>query len=390
MTVPSESDRRQLEGPPLTTAERRRIERRDNLRVADLSLPEFRRMVITSLLGAIVLGLFLWMVRTVIIAGILATIMAVYLRPLYDRINLRIRSRTTAALLTLALIVVPVLAVMIYSIAEIREVATYVGAHNDEIAQQIHIAVRRIPGFENASVFTPMRRAIAVASGYGSNVLGALKSTLGGFAVAITIFLFTVFYVFTQRDQIVTYIRSKLPPRYGPLSTTLTANLRGVMYGAIYATLVTQTVKSIIILLLNLIFGVPLAVVLAVASFVIGFFPIVGSWSIYVPVAGWLLVFAHNTIGAVVVLLVGFFVNTIFISTYLRPKLAAERSGVLDFYWMLVALITGVYTFGLPGILLGPILIGLLKGVVDTVSTRGLWQRMDDAELLGETEPAHA
>lgn len=388
--APSENDRRETEGPAPVNGERRRVERRDNQRIADLSLPEFRRIVITSLLGAIVLGLFLWMVRTVIIAGILATIMAVYLSPLYDRMHARINSRSTAALLTLALIVIPVLAVIVYSIAEIRSVATYVAANNDAIAAQIHTEVRKIPGLEDASVFGPIRKAIAVASGYGTNVLDLIQGTVGGFAVAVTIFLFTAFYVFTQRDEITGYIRSKLPPRYGPLSTTLTANLRGVMYGAIYATLVTQTVKSAIILLLNLIFGVPLAVVLAVASFVIGFFPIVGSWSIYVPVAGWLLIFGKNTLGAVVVLLVGFFVNTIFISTYLRPKLAAERSGVLNFYWMLVALVTGVYTFGLPGILLGPILIGLLKGVVDTVSTRGLWQRMDDAELLAEAEATKA
>lgn len=384
--APGDYDRRRLEEGTPRDGERRRVERRENTRIADLTLPEFRRIVITSLLGAIVLGLFLWMVRTVIIAGILATVMAIYMRPLYDRIHARIRSSTTAALITLALIVVPVIAVMVYSISEIQEVAEYIAVHNDAIAQQIHEAVRKLPGMQTVSIFGPIRKGIAVASGYGTNVLGLLKSTVGSFAVAVTIFLFTAFYIFTQREQITEYIQSKLPPRYGPLATTLSVNLRGVMYGAIYATLVTQTVKSVIILILNLIFGVPLAVVLAVASFIIGFFPIVGSWSIYVPVAGWLLVFGHNPVGAIIVLLVGFFVNTVFISTYLRPKLAAERSGVLNFYWMLVGLVTGVYTFGLPGILLGPILIGLLKGVVDTVSTRGLWQRMDDAELMAQAE----
>ena len=43
---------------------------------------------------------------------------------------------------------------------------------------------------------------------------------------------------------------------------------------------------------------------------------------------------------------------------------------MLNFYWMFVALVTGVYTFGLAGILLGPILIGLLKAVVDTVTAQ--------------------
>ena len=41
---------------------------------------------------------------------------------------------------------------------------------------------------------------------------------------------------------------------------------------------------------------------------------------------------------------------------------------MLNFYWMLVALVTGVYTFGLVGMLLGPMLIGLLKAIVDTIT----------------------
>jgi predicted PurR-regulated permease PerM len=36
-----------------------------------------------------------------------------------------------------------------------------------------------------------------------------------------------------------------------------------------------------------------------------------------------------------------------------------------------------VYTFGLAGILLGPILIGLLKAVIDTVTARSSWQVLE-------------
>ena len=50
---------------------------------------------------------------------------------------------------------------------------------------------------------------------------------------------------------------------------------------------------------------------------------------------------------------------------------------MLNFYWMLVALITGVYTFGLVGILLGPMLIGLLKAILDTITSAPAWQWSD-------------
>ena len=60
--------------------------------------------------------------------------------------------------------------------------------------------------------------------------------------------------------------------------------------------------------------------------------------------------------------------NTILISTYLRPKIAAAKAHVLNFYWMFFALVTGVYTFGLMGIIIGPVLIAVLKAVLDTLT----------------------
>ena len=125
----------------------------------------------------------------------------------------------------------------------------------------------------------------------------------------------------------------------------------------------------------------PLAGVLAILSFIIGFFPIVGSWSVYVPVAGWLAIFGDAPGKALAMVLIGFFVNTVYISTFLRPKIAAERSKVLNFYWMLVALVTGVYTFGLVGILLGPMLIGLLKAILDTITSQPAWHWTDRGSI---------
>src|SRR5919201_6455503 len=89
--------------------DRRRIERRANQSLAELTLPEFRRMLVTTTLFVIVLLLFLWMVRTVIIATILGVVVAVYLRPVYLWMHRSISNRTTAATLTLLLLIVPVI-----------------------------------------------------------------------------------------------------------------------------------------------------------------------------------------------------------------------------------------------------------------------------------------
>jgi predicted PurR-regulated permease PerM len=359
--------------------DRRRVERRVNHALADLTLPEFRRMLITTTLFVIVLVLFLWMVRTVIIAAILGIIVAFYTRPLYLWLQARV-GRTAAATLTLLAVIVPVFGLLAYSYSEIKNVAEYTSLHQDEIARRIDTAIRKLPFLGNTDTGETVRQYLIATSNYGTRIPGMLKEALSGFAIAATIFIFTTYYVLVDAEKITAYIRSKTPPRYSELGKALESNVRGVLYGAIYSTFLTQTLKSAILFVLFLAFGVPLAAVLSIVAFIIGFFPIVGSWSVYVPVALWLLVFRESPAQAIALTAIGFFVNTIYISTYLRPKIAAAKSKVLNFYWMLVGLVTGVYTFGLVGILLGPMVIGLLKAIIDTITAPSSWRLLEDED----------
>lgn len=359
--------------------ERRRNERRLNHRLGDVTIPEFRRMLITTTLFVIVLVLFLWMVRTVVIAAILGVIVAVYARPIFDRLRPRVGS-SAAATLTILAIVIPILALLVYSYVEIKDVAQYVSTHQDEIVAKIDTAVRKLPFMGQVDTRETIEQYVIASSQYGTEIPGLLKDALAGIAIAATIFVFTSFYVLVDSTRISTYLRSKIPPRYSELMRALENNVRGVLYGAMYSTILTQALKSAILLVLFVAFSVPLSTVLVIISFIIGFFPIVGSWSVYVPVGLWLLVFREAPVQAVTLILIGFFVNTIYISTFLRPKIAAEKSKILNFYWMLVGLVTGVYTFGLVGVLLGPMVIGLLKAIVDTITATSTWRLLDDDE----------
>lgn len=343
-------------------------------------------MMVTTTLLVVVLVLFLWMVRTVIIAAILGIIVALYMRPVYLQLLRRLRIPVIAGGVALAILIVPILALGVYSYQEIADRAAYVDAHRDEITTKIDSSLRRIPFLQNANTSEAVKHYVIVASAYGANILKGLRAALASLAVAATIFIFTAYYVMVEAEEIHEYVRSRIPPRYGELSTALESNVRGVLYGAIYSTFLTQAVKSAIIFAMCLLFQVPLSGVLAILSFIVGFFPIVGSWSVYLPVAGWLAVFRDAPAQALATFLVGFLVNTVYITTYLRPKIAAERSKVLNFYWMLVALITGVYTFGLVGILLGPMLIGLLKAILDTITSHPAWQ-WSDTDEQGVAEP---
>ena len=361
--------------------ERRQLDRRTEPRLAELSLPEVRRIVVTTVLFAGVAALFVWMVREVLVAGLLGAVAAAYLRPLYRRVNEAVPSRAAAGVATLVLVLVPVLAALAYCYVEMLGVAAYVQANQEEVAARLAQGVRSLGlgGLVGTGEELPAatRRWALAAATYGAAFPGVVRAAVSRGLVATTVLLFTVVYIFTDAPRIVAYLRGMVSPRYAALADALERNVRGVLAGALYGAVLTQAIKSAVVLALAIAFRVPLAGVVALVGFVIGFFPIVGSWTVYVPVAGWLFVFRNAPGPALVVLLVGFFVNTLFVSMYLRPKLAADRSRVLNFYWMFVGLVTGVYALGLPGVVLGPALIAVLKAVVDAVVAPATWPAVE-------------
>ena len=188
--------------------------------------------------------------------------------------------------------IIPVLGALAYSYTELVDVLGYISTHQTEVADRIDTAIRRLPFLATVDASETVRRYVLLVSEYGTKIPGGRAGRPWSSSPSpSTIFLFTAVYVFTDADSIVSYLRSKVPQRYAELRDALVTNVRGVLYGAIYSTLLTQTLKTLVIFLMNLVFDVPLAAVLAILSFIIGFFPIVGSWSVYVPVAAWLLVF---------------------------------------------------------------------------------------------------
>src|ERR1051326_8442326 len=115
--------------PIPVSSERRRLERRTNPTLAELTLPELRRMMVTTVLFVVIVVLFLWMVRSVIIATILGIIVASYMRPVHLWLFKRIPNQLVCATITLMMLIVPALALSAYSYKEIADVAQYVSVH---------------------------------------------------------------------------------------------------------------------------------------------------------------------------------------------------------------------------------------------------------------------
>lgn len=349
--------------------DRRRAERRsDDIRLADYTIPELRKALVTALVLSVIAALFFYMIADVIVAIIAGVVLGAFLIPFHEWLTRWLRRRWLAAIVAIAVVILPLVVVLVYSWVEVADAAAYLEANSRQVAKRLTDALRTIPFIRRIAVEDDLSVLVATMANKGTQVVDAINEAFGAVTISVAVFLVTVFYILTDHARVVGYLRSKVPGRYRDLEQAISGNVRAVVYGALYATFLTQLVKSAVVLTMNLAWDVPLAVVLAIVSFFIGFLPIVGSWVVYVPVALYLVVFRGEVLGGIAMATIGFTVNTLFLSLYLRPKIAAEKSDVLNFYWMFLALVTGVYTFGLVGVIIGPVLIGVLKAIFETVT----------------------
>ncbi len=351
--------------------DRRRTDRRnDHVSLAEYTVPELRKALLTVavLLGIVVA--FFYMVRHVVVAVIAGVVVAVYMIPFREWLSRRVHNTRLTAILSILLVTVPLVAILAYSWIEISAAASYLNAHSTEIVARLSVGLSKTPLGDRIDLQDELTRGVAAAGASSAKIADELSEAIDVWTIGIAVFLFTCFYVLTEHQRIRAYIRGRVPGRYQDLTEPIGKNISAVVYGVLYGTFLTQLIKSLVILAMNLIWQVPLAIVLAIASFFIGLLPVVGSWTVYTPVALYLMLWRGDIVGGVLMLTIGFLGNTLFMSMYLRPKIAAEKSQVLNFYWMFIALVTGVYTFGLLGIIIGPVLIAVLKAVLDTVTER--------------------
>ncbi|HEY0407070.1 MAG TPA: AI-2E family transporter [Pyrinomonadaceae bacterium] len=338
----------------------------DSRRLSELTIGDAKRILVYGIVIALAVALFMILVGKVIVALLLGVVAGVYLLPVQVWLETHLRRRAGSALITIALIVVPLVTLTGYAWHELSSYSNVVQQKNEIIIDSISKSLSEILPATRASMKAGLQAAFEEAVTRSAEVIQDLRQKSALLLASLSLFFFTVYYVLTQRARISAYLKIRVPGDYHPLYEKLTENIGGALRGALRAVFIDQSLKALVILILNLIFGVPLAVVLGITTFLIGFFPLVGEWAVYIPISIYLYVFRHQPVSAAIYLGVGIII-TLNSSLLLRPKLASQGAQRFSFYWMLLALVAGVYVFGIPGIVLGPAILGFVKAVADTL-----------------------
>jgi predicted PurR-regulated permease PerM len=192
------------------------------------------------------------------------------------------------------------------------------------------------------------------------NTFSELLLNLPVLSLHLMVVAFIFFFVLRDHEEIVEYIRSLLPFTKD-VEKKLFDNTKGITNSVIYGQIVIGLIQGIITGLGFFIFGVSNALLLTLLATLAGILPIIGTGLVVVPVVAYLLI-AGNTVPAIGVSIFGIISSTI--DNVLRPIIVSKRtqihSGVL-----LVGMISGIFLFGVLGLILGPLILSYLLVILE-------------------------
>jgi predicted PurR-regulated permease PerM len=314
---------------------------------------------------------FLGMIANFLIALVMAAVIAGLLHPAQNWLTARLkgRARTSAVLLLVA----TTLAVLL----PLAGLAGVVAAEAVHVSQQIRPWVQEFMAREGpltdnlpdwvaryAAALDPYRESILnklaeAASSTGSwlvaNVSTVTQGTIG-FLLALFVMIYAMFFFLVDGPRLVLALKSHLP---------LSAEDRDLVVGRGLA--VTRgSLKGILIIgaLQGLLVGVGLqaaglsgATFWGTIVFVLSAVPGLGAPIVWVPAAGYLAL-TGQTGWAIGLALWGALVVGL-VDNILRPRIVGRDAKLPDLV-VLVSILGGIATFGIVGILLGPIIAAML------------------------------
>lgn len=332
---------------------------------------KFGRVFLIGLVISISL-VFLWLIRNQVIALLAGSILAGLSTPLYKKLLRLTRDRGSIAsaltvLLLLLLIIIPGIALVFVVAAQAVEVTQAVGPWIQRQAartDELDALLERLPF---AEYLAPYRDQVSaklaqLAGTVGQFVVGVLASATKGtasFFLNLFIALYSTFFFLKHGGRVLERILYYLPLKSED-EDRLVNRFLSVARATIKGTLVIAIVQGGLGAAGLALMGIGGAVFWGAVIAVLSLIPAVGAAVVWVPVTVYLI--AVGKVGPAIFIVVWFSVIVGTSDNLLRPFLVGKDTQMSDLM-VLVSTLGGLATFGMSGLLLGPIVAALFDTV---------------------------
>jgi len=290
---------------------------------------------------------------------LLAVILAYVLSPVQEMLERRTTERVAASLIVLGAAVALVLPLVIVARSTAAEAVNLLQAiqAGDVTLAGVEAEIYEFTGVQ-VDVSETVRGAVSdVQFDSVVGIFGAVTHVLIG--VGLTLFL--LYYFLKDGEKFAAWLKRTLPldddvqdQLYEEIDDILWAVLVGHVFVAIVQGLIAGFGLAVT--------GVPNATFWTVVMIVLALLPIVGSFLVWGPAAGYLAI--QGEAGLAVALFVYGTIVVGISDDYLRP-IVVDRYAELNPSVIILGVLGGIYVIGFMGIFFGPVIIGALKATLD-------------------------
>ena len=304
-----------------------------------------------------------------------AAVLVIVFYPVHKRLAKKIKRRGLSALISSLLVIFIVLLPLTFlTIAlanELADAARNLPVHvNQLVESQAPVAGRVSKWMQDHApveaqrsqefIAEQLKEAGAVLLGQS---LGLMENILSGILKTFFV-IFTMYYLFRDGDKIVAALPAVLPLKKSQ-SDALIARASQVVSAGVYGVVTIAMIQGLLGGLAFWVLGVPSPVLWAVLMTFVCMIPIAGSFLVWLPLSIYLMMTGHWA-KAIFLLLWG----TLVISTidnFLRPKLINNQTKLHELF-VFFSVLGGISVFGLLGIVLGPVVLAITLGLLNTFS----------------------
>jgi len=331
------------------------------------------RVLLGLLLGALAVLCFL-VLRPFLAPILWAAILAYVTWPLYCRLRVPFRKFNTAAasvmtLLVVAVAIVPLLWLVLLVQHELVDGYRNFTAYLSEGPQRLSAAIRDIPWFgawlqERLDRYTSEPAALGreISSGLQpwSRQFAALLGSAGRNVAKLAVALLTLFFFYRDGDSMAREV-GRVGRRFFDDRLNRYVHAGGVMTRAVvYGLLITALAQGVIAGVGYWIFGLDAPVVLGVLTGLLSTVPPLGTALVWAPLGVGLVLAGHTWKGLLLLAWGVLLVHPT--DNVLRPLFISSLTRV-PFLLVMFGALGGLAAFGLVGLIVGPILLGVARAV---------------------------
>jgi predicted PurR-regulated permease PerM len=336
------------------------------------NLPIQRRAFVWSLLGLIVLSLYVIMpfLNSVLISIVLVVLFyPLHLKFLKWTKNRQGLSATFSVLAVVFLLMIPIGVLLTLISAQVASLVQKFPKtlHSENLTgllaqyqSYLELLVQKLEKFIGTK-FNLMGLAWQGVQKLGQALAQYSPSVIAGtaqFFLDLFIMLILMFYLFRDGNKLFKLVL-KISPVKDQYEIKLADEMKQTIYGIFYGSFLTSLIQAILATIGYAIARIPGALVWGLITFFVSFIPIIGTGAVLIPMVTYL--FIKGETGYAIFLAIYGIAAIGSVDNFLRPFLIRSN---MHQALLFLSLFGGMAVFGPIGILLGPLVMALLTGMI--------------------------